>query len=263
MAVKINKMRHLLYFYIFIITTIVLSNCSKPDNESSLLEPAFVHRHLKSLKVNGIRNIEVEYSSTAQNEIYNILYYDNNGDLIPGYSESVVYENGRIKEKADASYLWQFSYTERGDLDQIIETFNPTQNVCTYTYLYNDTLRNLPKGRQVSCSNGYSEQTTYDYKNLNNRSYISFTTNNQDNSREIIQKTKFINNIINPLYELDPFIFDYYLDNIYQDFSKNEIYEYTIESYDGSYPLEVTETKLDPKTLNIIYENTYTYEYVK
>ena len=181
------------YFTLFICCIIALVSCSKADNDSSLFEPAFEHKYLKSISLNGTRWIEVEYSGANKKEISSIFYYDENGNLVPGSTETVAYKYGKIVEKTDGSFNWQYSYNAKNNLEKIIETYKPTGDLCTYQYLYNDTLRNLPVGLRLTCTNSYAEETIYDYKNLNNRSYISFTTNNQNNNRSIIQKTKFIN----------------------------------------------------------------------
>ena len=249
--------------YLLIITimnAIGWYSCSKPDNDYSILEPAFERKYLKSVTLNGVKWIDVHYQEPGK--ISAINYYNNQGQLLERRTERVTYEGNKISTQENADYKWTFLYNSNGDIDKIEECPIASGQCCIYNYTYDYQVNNLPQKINMNCGSGYMEETIYDYKNLANRSYISFTTNNNNqNSRKIVQKTKFIDGTINPLYTINPFIFDYYLDNIEQNFTEKYIIETSVEQKDGLFPTRIVKSLLDPNTLEEQASDTYLFEY--
>ena len=114
----------------------------------------------------------------------------------------------------------------------------------------------------TSCNGGVSYTETFDYTNLDNRSYFYIFEDNAGSSLSSYQK--FVQNYINPNGSLYPNGIDFYQDRIIEDYKNKQFIEYTINQSDlkGRYPTRISQLIYSLPNFQQTGQHTYTYEYV-
>ncbi len=244
-----------------LIISISLTNCTTPDKETSLLEPKFQRCYLSKEFVNNQLWKEVIYKDDGSFNIDHVLYYQNNA-VRQDWTRSYDYKDGKISRQSDSYDSWEYSYNDHGDLASINSCHIASGSCCTSTYEYDYNINNLPQKITTSCNSGGGYTETFDYTNLDSRSY--FYKYQEANETSLSSYQKFVEKFINPNAALYPDGVNYYLDRIIEDYKSKQLIENVISPNDvkGHYPLKVSEFIYSLPNLQQTGQNVYTYEYV-
>ena len=247
-------------YFLLGLLSIILFGCSKPDKDFSLIDPAFKRCHLSKVRFNNQTWIEVVYKDNSSFEIDKVLYYQN-GVIRDDWTETYTYSNGKISSRSDQYRSISYQYNDHGDISVIQNCSG--NSCCTSTYNYEYKTNNLPFKVTTICDDGDSAIEQFDYTNIGNRSYYYFYQDKSGTSVSSYQK--FVQNYINPLYEIYPNEVDYYQDRIVEDYKEKKFKEYLIDASDLKlkyYPAKLTEEISQLPNFTFLENNVYTFDYV-
>lgn len=250
------KFFNILIAYLVLIS--IFSSCSKPDNDFSLLEPAFKRCHLSKVFVNNAPWIEVFYKQDANFEIDKVVYYQNKV-IRPDWTETYTYDNGKIASRQDQYTTYTYEYVNN-NISKITECDNANGKCCISTFEFIGT---FPIKVTTLCDGNNASAEIFNYTNFNNRSYYYELTDKNGTSQYSYQK--FPQKIINPLYEIYPTDFDIYQDWIVENYRDKLFTQNTINTQqliNGQYPKIIIESIKTLPDLKPKVENIYNYEYV-
>ncbi len=247
-------------YILALLTMASLYSCSKPDNNSSLLEPAFKRCHMSKEYVNNQLFREVIYQDGGKYQVDHILYYQNNV-VRDDWTEYFEYDNGRIASVSDQYNSYSYDYNDKGKLISITSCDKQSNSCCTSTYKYDQT-NTLPLEVVTACTDGSFSTETFDYTNYSNRSYYYLYSDQNQSTVQLYQK--FTQGYINPLGEIYPNGIDYYQDRIIEDYKEKKYKEFIIDSKElkGRYPIRLTLETYSMPEFNLLSSEVYTYEYV-
>ncbi|MCZ2101659.1 MAG: hypothetical protein LC107_08995 [Chitinophagales bacterium] len=246
---------------ILVIIVLIITSCSKPDYDYSLLSPPFKRCHLSKQFVNNNLFREVVYKDDGSFEIDHILYYQNN-KIREDWTEYLTYQNGQVTSNKDNDRTVTYEYNSNENLSTIRRCNNKTGNCCLSTFIYDDS-NTIPIAIKTTCDDGSAFTETIEYTNFANRSYLYAY---QDKSNfEYASYTKFTEQYINPFVDIYPNEIDYYQDKIIESYKDKEYILYEIDPRDvkNRFPTKIKETVLSlPSLQQIISQTNYTYEYI-
>lgn len=248
-------------FLTILFLAFAFSNCSKPDKDFSLLEPEFERCYISKEIINGELWKEILYKDDGSFNIDRVLYYQNNV-VREDWTETFTYDGDKISGKSDFYNTWKYEYNDQGDLSRLILCQNNNNSCCTSNYEYNYDVNNLPVKITTSCNDGDSYTETFDYTNLDTRSYYYIYQDNFGTTLNSYQK--FVESYINPNGSLNPDAIDLYQDRVVEDYKNSQFIEYLINPADvkGRYPTRVTRETYSLPGFQLTGQNVYTYEYV-